>query len=124
MLLWVDSVNWTRLIAVSPRKDFPRSSTLLHGTSINTLKCNHRFHPCTFSTYIRSLFSAEPVTVKPLTVSMPKDDAPELLLVFLPLPEPKEAIDSIRQQFPTIEVAFVEIPPGTLEITDDVIPSG
>ncbi|KAB8246396.1 hypothetical protein BDV35DRAFT_380671 [Aspergillus flavus] len=54
---------------------------------------------------------------------MPKDDAPELLLVFLPLPEPKEAIDSIRQQFPTIEVAFVEIPHGTLEITDDVIPS-
>ncbi|KNG88150.1 putative 2-hydroxyacid dehydrogenase [Aspergillus nomiae NRRL 13137] len=54
---------------------------------------------------------------------MSKDNSRELLLVFLPLPEPKEAIDLIRQQFSTIEVAFFEIPPGTLELTDDIIPS-
>ncbi|GAB1193984.1 hypothetical protein APSETT444_003221 [Aspergillus pseudonomiae] len=55
---------------------------------------------------------------------MSKDNSRELLLVFLPLPEPKEAIDFIRQQFSTIEVAFFEIPPGTLELTNDIIPSG
>ncbi|KAE8361254.1 hypothetical protein BDV27DRAFT_167103 [Aspergillus caelatus] len=54
---------------------------------------------------------------------MSASNARELLLVFLPLPEPKQAIDSIRQQFPTLEVVFLEVPPGTSQVTNDVIPS-
>ncbi|KAL4894012.1 hypothetical protein BDV59DRAFT_176637 [Aspergillus ambiguus] len=54
---------------------------------------------------------------------MSPHDAHELLLVFLPVPEPKEALERIRQEFPTMQLEFFEISPDVSRLTDDIIPS-